>query len=215
MQMVQLMKRKVFFFIFTLMQLMAMPVSAQSAAEVWVDKAIEKLQNKGTEITFRINEEGVRISGKLLMEGKKFLYDTEDIKIWSDGTTQWTLQLGSGYNELYINTPTLEEQQLINPYLLLSTCKDRFTIADKGQKNLNGKFTHMIQLQAIDESSELGNINIYIAEDGSISLIEPVMPDDRTYKIEIRSMRNGLTFPKDTFTYQSKEYPADEVIDLR
>ena len=215
MQMVQLMKRKVFFFIFTLMQLMAMPVSAQSAAEVWVDKAIEKLQNKGTEITFRINEEGVRISGKLLMEGKKFLYDTEDIKIWSDGTTQWTLQLGSGYNELYINTPTLEEQQLINPYLLLSTCKDRFTIADKGQKNLNGKFTHMIQLQAIDESSELGNINIYIAEDGSISLIEPVMLDDRTYKIEIRSMRNGLTFPKDTFTYQSKEYPADEVIDLR
>ena len=213
--MVQLMKRKVFFFIFTLMQLMAMPVSAQSAAEVWVDKAIEKLQNKGTEITFRINEEGVRISGKLLMEGKKFLYDTEDIKIWSDGTTQWTLQLGSGYNELYINTPTLEEQQLINPYLLLSTCKDRFTIADKGQKNLNGKFTHMIQLQAIDESSELGNINIYIAEDGSISLIEPVMLDDRTYKIEIRSMRNGLTFPKDTFTYQSKEYPADEVIDLR
>lgn len=215
MQMVQLMKRKVFFFIFTLMQLMAMPVSSQSAAEVWVDKAIEKLQNKGTEITFRINEEGVRISGKLLMEGKKFLYDTEDIKIWSDGTTQWTLQLGSGYNELYINTPTLEEQQLINPYLLLSTCKDRFTIEDKGQKSLNGKFTHVIQLQAIDESSELKNINIHIAEDGSISLIEPVMPDDRTYKIEIRSMRNGLTFPKDTFTYQSKEYPADEVIDLR
>jgi hypothetical protein len=28
-------------------------------------------------------------------------------------------------------------------------------------------------------------------------------------------MRNGLTFPKQTFTYSEKAFPADEVIDMR
>lgn len=200
---------------FVLMLFIAMPASAQDTAEVWLGKATEKLQNKGTEIAFRINEEGVRISGKLLMDGQKFIYDTEEMKIWYDGTTQWTLQMGNGYNELYINNPTPEEQQAINPYQLLSSYKDNFTATDGGEKSLNGKLAHMVKLHANDESAELESINIYIANDGTLSLLELVAPDDRAYKIEVRSMRNGLTFPKDTFTYSEKDYPADEVIDMR
>jgi hypothetical protein len=200
---------------FALMIFVALPSSAQGTAEVWLNKATEKLQNKGTEVTFRINEEGIRISGKLLMDGQKFLYDTEEMKIWYDGTTQWTMQMGNGYNELYINNPTSEEQQAINPYMLLSSYKDNFSATDGGEKNLSGKFTHMVQLQANDESSELSNINVYIMSDGTLSLLEFIAPDGHPYKIEVRSMRNGLTFPKDTFIYPAKEYPADEVIDLR
>lgn len=193
----------------------AMPTFAQGTAEVWLGKATEKLKNKGTEIAFRINEEGIRISGKLLMDGQKFIYDTDEMKIWYDGTTQWTLQMGSGYNELYINNPTLEERQTINPYLLLSSYKDNFTATDGGEKNINGKLAHMVKLQANDESAELERINIYITNDGTLSLLELIAPDDRAYKIEVRSMRNGLTFPKDTFTYSAKDHPADEVIDMR
>ncbi len=200
---------------FALMIFVALPSSAQGTAEVWLNKATEKLQNKGTEVTFRINEEGIRISGKLLMDGQKFLYDTEEMKIWYDGTTQWTMQMGNGYNELYINNPTSEEQQAINPYMLLSSYKDNFSATDGGEKNLSGKLTHMVQLQANDESSELSNINVYIMSDGTLSLLEFIAPDGHPYKIEVRSMRNGLTFPKDTFTYPAKDYPADEVIDLR
>ena len=48
-----------------------------------------------------------------------------------------------------------------------------------------------------------------------LTSLEFVASDKATHKIDIRSMRNGLTFPKDTFTYPEKEYPADEVIDMR
>lgn len=198
-----------------LMMLATLPVSAQGAAEVWLNKATEKLQNKGSEIVFRINEEGMRISGKLLMDGPRFIYDAENMKIWYDGTTQWTMQMGGGYNELYINTPSLEEQQIINPYLLLTTYKEHFTATDGGEQNHNGKLTHLVKLKANDESQEPSDINIYIANDGTLSSLEIVAPDGHLFKIEIRSMRNGLTFPKGTFTYQEKEYPADEVIDMR
>lgn len=202
-------------FALALMMFSAVSISAQGTAEIWLDKATEKFQNKGVEIVFRINEEGMHISGKLLMQGQKFCYDTEQMKIWYDGATQWTMQMGHGYNELYINTPTPEEQRIINPYLLLTEYKDNFTITDGGEKNYNGKFVHMIRLKAHDENQEPSDINVYIANDATLSSIEFIAPDENLYKIEIRSMRNGLTFPKDTFTYHSEDYPADEVIDMR
>lgn len=201
--------------IIALMTIAVMPVSAQGTAEAWLDKATEKLQNKGVEMAFRINEEGIRISGKLLIEGEKFTYDTEEMKIWYDGTTQWTLQTGSGYNELYVNNPTLEEQQSINPHLLLSNYRSHFTVTDGGEKSHLGKTLHLVKLEPNDESIGVENINIYIANDGTLAAIEFIPTNGTTYKIDVRSMQTGLTFPKGTFTYPEKTYPADEVIDLR
>ena len=196
------------------LMLIALPSAAQGAAEVWLDKATEKFKNKGAEISFRINEEGIRLSGKLLIDGEKFFYDSDEMKIWYDGTTQWTLQMGNGYNELYINNPTPEEQQNINPYILLSNYKERFTIADGGRKD-NGKPVHKVIMTPNDKNQTPASINVFLDSDATLTSLEFVASDKATHKIDIRSMRNGLTFPKDTFTYPEKEYPADEVIDMR
>ena len=193
----------------------ASPLSAQGVAEVWLNKAAEKLRNKGTEIMFRIHEDGINISGKLLMDGEKFLYDTDEMKIWFDGITQWTLQLGGDYNELYINNPTIEEQRSINPYLLLNIYKEHFTVVDGGEKTNNGKPTHMVTLKPYNENLEGTSFNVYITSDGSLALLELEVSDGQFYKIDIRSMRNGLTFAKETFTYSAKDFPADEIIDMR
>ena len=198
-----------------LMMLPIVPAAAQGVAEVWLNKAVEKLQNKGTEIAFRINEEGMRFSGKLLMEGQKFAYNTDEMKIWYDGTTQWTLQQQSGYNEVYINTPTIEELQNISPYLLLSSYKEHFTATDGGEKVLNGKPCHRVTLEAINEKQELSSIDIYIHSDGSLAALEFTTSIGHPYTVEVRTVRNGLTFSKDLFTYPEKEFPADEVIDMR
>ena len=200
----------------TLFVLVLIPstLSAQGVAEIWLNKATEKFKNKGSEISFRINEEGIRLSGKLLIDGERFFYDTEEMKIWYDGTTQWTLQMGSGYNELYINNPTPEEQQNINPYILLSNYKEHFTIADGGRKD-NGKPVHKIIMTPKDMSLAPASINVFLDSDAMLTSLEFIASDEATYKIEVRSMRNGLTFPKDTFTYPEKEFPADEIIDMR
>ncbi len=200
----------------TLFVLVLIPstLSAQGVAEIWLNKATEKFKNKGSEISFRINEEGIRLSGKLLIDGERFFYDTEEMKIWYDGTTQWTLQMGSGYNELYINNPTPEEQQNINPYILLSNYKEHFTIADGGRKD-NGKPVHKIIMTPKDMSQAPASINVFLDSDAMLTSLEFIASDEATYKIEVRSMRNGLTFPKDTFTYPEKEFPADEIIDMR
>lgn len=195
--------------------LFAQSISAQGTAEIWLNKAISQFHNKGTEVTFRINEEGFHISGKLLMEGDSYHFDTEEMKVWFDGTTQWTMQYDDDYSELYISNPSPEDQQSINPYLLLKNYKKRFTLSDGSEKVISGTPIHEVILTAKDDDQELDGLKVYIKSDGTIAALRLIFPDERVYKIEVRSMRNGLTFPKQTFTYSATAFPADEVIDMR
>lgn len=195
--------------------LLSLPLSAQGAAEVWLNKAIALFQNKGTEVTFRTIEEDFHISGKLLMEGNSYYFDTEEMRIWFDGTTQWTMQYDDEFSELYISNPTLEEQQSINPYLLLKNYKNHFIAQDGSESTISGKPVHEVILTAKDDEQELSSLHVYIKSDGNIAALTLVFADDRECKIEVRAMRGGLTFPKQTFTYSAKAFPADEVIDMR
>ena len=201
---------------FTLLLLCCtLTVSAQGTAEVWTNKAVSLLQNKGVEVSFRLNEDGYHLNGKLLMEGDSYHFDAEEMKIWFDGTTQWTMQYTDDYSELYISTPTVEEQQSINPYLLLKNYKKHFTAHDGSEKSIAGKLVHEVILTAKDNQQAIKGLRVYIKSDGHIEALTLIFPDEHEYKIEVRNMRNGLTFPKQTFTYSEKTYPADEVIDMR
>lgn len=190
-------------------------VLAQGTADVWLQKASSVLQNKGVEIAFRINDDDFRVSGKLLMYGDSYLFDSPDMKIWFDGTTQWTLQTDGDYSELYISNPAIEDQQSINPYLLLKNYQKSFTATDDGDKTINGQLLHKVALAAKDTRQELAGLNVYLKENGELAAMTLIFPDEREVKIGVRSLRNALTFPKGTFTYSEKEYPADEVIDMR
>lgn len=190
-------------------------VLAEGVADIWLGRAIAQIQNKGVEINFRINDDGTRINGHLLMEGSNYYFGTDEMKIWFNGTTQWTLQANSDYSELYINEPTLEEQQSINPYLLLKDYQERYTATDGGDKTISGILLHEVQLKAKDPQQEISSLNIYLKSTGELAAIRLFLPNSSSYKIDIRSIRSGLTFPKQTFTYDSKAHPADEVIDLR
>lgn len=207
--------KRIKLFIISFATLFAQSISAQGTAEVWLNKAVDQLHRKGVEIAFRINEEGFNISGKLLMEGDSYLFDTEEMKVWFDGTTQWTMQFDDEYSELYISNPTPEDQQSINPYLLLKNYKERFTIRDGSEKVINGSPIHEVILTAKNDDQELDGLKVYIKSDGTIAALRLIFPDEREYKVEVRSMRNGLTFPKNSFTYSASAYPADEVIDMR
>ena len=80
---------------------------------------------------------------------------------------------------------------------------------------LDGMVTHKVTLQAKDDSQNQGGVNIFINSDATIAAIEFVASDNTIYKIEVRSINNGLTFAKGTFTFTADNYVVDEVIDMR
>lgn len=193
----------------------ATSVMAQGSADVWLQRASSILQQKGVEIAFRINDDDFRMNGKLLMHGDSYLFDSPDMKIWFDGTTQWTLQIDGDFSELYISNPAIEDQQSVNPYLLLKNYQKSFTATDGGDKTINGQLLHKVMLTAKDTRQELAGLNVYLKGNGELAAMTLIFPDEREVKIGVRSLRNGLTFPKGTFTYSETEYPVEEVIDMR
>lgn len=190
-------------------------VGAQNVAEVWLGKTAALFQNKGVELRFRLNEEGVRTNGRFLMEGEKFCFDTDDMKIWFDGTTLWTLQNDISYSELYISNPTDEELRSINPYMLLQTFDEYFLPVDEGDRNVGDEWLHVISLVPKTSQQDLSKMVFYLTASGEPKIVDLVLAENREYRIEIRAFRNGLTFSQHTFTYREKEYPANEVIDMR
>ena len=192
-----------------------MPIYSQTSAEQWLEKASTLFKNKGIEVSFLLNENGVRLNGKLIMEGNSYLFDTDEMKVWFDGQTQWTLQVSPSFTELYISEPTLEDQQSINPYLLLDSYKKNFKVSlGESQTSKTGAI-HEIILTAQNTQQDLSSLSIYMKNNGEPTALTLHFPDERVYQITVRSFRNGLTFPKDKFTYSSKAYPTDEIIDMR
>ena len=88
-------------------------------------------------------------------------------------------------------------------------------LMDGGEKNFNGKLVHQVKLTANDNTYELNSVNVYILSDGTLAALEIITTDGIPYEIEVRSMRNGLTFPKGTFIFPSDNYKVDETIDMR
>lgn len=184
----------------------------ESEADFLLNQAASLFKQKGTEVRFRIDEEGVNISGKLLMEGNKFHFDTNEMQVWFDGKTQWTVQHSSGISEIYIAEPTPAEQQSVNPYLLLSNYKDSFSARLVQKQRGIGE----VILNAVDDKQELKAVNLSIKEGGELKQLVLTFPDEREYHVHVLSFRNGLTFQKNTFTLPEAELKkASEVIDMR
>lgn len=190
-----------------------MQASAQdSTAEKLLAQAASLFQQKGAEVRFLIEEEGININGKLLMEGNKFHFDTNEMQVWFDGKTQWTAQHSSDITEVYISEPTPAEQQSVNPYLLLSHYKEAFSTHLGSKKG----GVQEVLLRALNEKQELKLVNLNIKDNGELKQLTLTFPDERVYHVHILSFRNGLTFQKSTFSIPDAELKkANEVIDMR
>lgn len=204
-------------FLSALVLIAALPfsLSAQSSSEAdeWLARAAARFGDKGVEIHFTINEENAKIMGKLMMQDGRFFFDTNEMKVWFDGKTQWTLQSSPNeYTEVYIAEPSPSDQQSINPYVLLSNYKNHFMALMGAQ----AKGSQEIILKASDKKQELKSIRIYLKDNGEIRDLRLIFPDEREYNIHIRTFHNGLTIPSSTFVIPSpKINEANEVIDMR
>ena len=102
-----------------------------------LDKSIELLQAKeGLQVDFRMTLEDVTTDCKYYAEGRRFYYDSEEVKAWYDGTDLWVYVKQSG--EVNLSTPHKEDLMEINPLLNLEGVrKNAFSLTKKREgKNI-------------------------------------------------------------------------------
>lgn len=195
-----------------------LPVQAQKAQDI-LDKTAGKLKNSGgieavfEATAFKGTKETGSASGRIKVKGNKFKIESNSLTTWFDGKTQWTLLAGS--DEVNVSTPTAAELQAINPYSFINIYKKGYT-ATLTKASYEGKSVHEVRLVATSKKSSMQKI---------LLTIDPttLMPLSVRFKnakgdwtrIRVRSIKTGRKFADAVFTFDAKQHPGIEIIDLR
>ncbi len=168
-----------------------------------------------TEFTLSVGQKNAvnsqSMSGKFIMQGKKFHIDSDIVKVWYDGKTQWGLNTEA--NEVSITEPTEQELIETNPLTILgaykSKCNTRFSktksarydIVELVSKVKNDNFT-LIEVR-IDKVSK-NPFSVAVTEkNGNISLLT------------LTNYQKGIKVTDSDFIFDKLKFKGVIVNDLR
>jgi outer membrane lipoprotein-sorting protein len=215
------MKRLLYILLTTLFVLSLKAQTTQETAKQILDNTAAAFRtNGGIKINFTVrivskNPSSREIQGAIQLKGEKFLLKTNDAVTWFDGKTQWSYWIENG--EVNITTPTAEELQSINPYTLLSLYRNGFEYKQGTRVQFQGKPVYEIILKAVAKSEhDVSNIRLYIAKES----YQPVymlteQREGNWSEITVTSYQNRQKYEDTLFTFDKKNYPGVEIIDLR
>ncbi|KAA6345541.1 hypothetical protein EZS27_006899 [termite gut metagenome] len=214
--------KRTFYFLLTT-ALFILPLEAQTeqkATKNILDNMVAAFHaNGGTKADFTVkvsqkNQPPTEFQGTLQLKGEKFLLKTDQVTIWFDGKTQWSYW--DSTNEINITTPTSEELQSINPYALLSVYQKGFEYKTGTLTHFQGKSVYEIILTAMDKKQEISSIRLYIAKD-TYQPVYIMMEQQGGNSSEITIIRYQIKqrYDDTVFTFNKKQYPDIEIIDLR
>ena len=192
---------------------LAMPVVAQTSARDILQRAAETFRRSGgVSASFAIHSPEGNSTGFIRLKGEKFVLEAGGMTTWFDGHTQWTYLPES--DEVNISVPTDEELQTLNPYAWLS-------LYDRGYdvKLLPAESSARYKVEMVARSAEaqVSRVVLWLERSGlqpvkfALTLSGSVEPT----VITVRDYRTEQAYPDALFTFDPREYPTAEVIDLR
>lgn len=193
-------------------------VAYSQTADV-LDKSIERLQAKeGLQVGFRMTLEDVTTDCKYYAEGRRFYYDSEEVKAWYDGTDLWVYVKQSG--EVNLSTPHKEDLMEINPLLNLEGVRKNAFSLTKKREGKNTRVTAVPRTKGKNRyDGSLARLEALIAPDGrpislrleEKGLMEPVL-------IEVTRFEEGQfkeLKDRSFFKYTPEKIKGATLIDLR
>lgn len=210
-------------FIFSvLIALLTLPAFAQQQvqAKVVLDRAAAAFRNAGgvkAGFEVKVFSRGGFVGetgGVIQLKGEKFKLKTADVVTWFDGKTQWSYLADS--DEVNVSNPTPAELQSLNPYALLQLYQQGYVCRLGATKSFRGKPVYEVNLTAVNRTQEPERMAVVIAKDTFRPLFVTVEQRDKSRsEITITSYQTGQKYADALFTFDKKQYPQAEIIDLR
>ena len=201
--------KKLSIFLVLMMACLTSGAQNSSLARKVLDKTAAIINNKdGASANFSMTSKKYgSVSGTIAIKGYMFHAATSDAIVWYNGKTQWSYLKKT--NEVNVNTPTEAQQMRMNPYKFITMYKKGYNmgITDKGSN-------YWIHLTAQNKSGTVQEFYICV--------------NKKTYKLSQIRMRQGSEWTDISisnfktkklsnalFTFNAKDFPSAEVIDLR
>ena len=207
-----------------LIALLSLPVIAQqqqSQAKVVLEKTAEAFKKAGgvrVDFTLKAVNDGHlegRENGIIQLKGEKFMLKTSETTTWFDVKTQWSYMVRN--DEVNVSNPTQEELQQINPYTFLYMYQKGFSYKLGATKMYRGKAVWEVVLTARDKKQELERITLFVTKDTyePLYILLQQRGQQTRNEITITSYQTKQNYADQVFTFDKKQYPNAEVIDLR
>lgn len=187
----------------------SMAQSNPAQARAILDKTSKVIGHKsGVSASFTLNNSTTgNVSGTIAVKGGKFNARTPQAIVWFNGKTQWTYMKKN--NEVNISTPTQAQQQMMNPYTFINVYKTGYKMSST---KAGGSYeVHLVaqnQKRSIQEMYVMVNSKTYVPSRVKMK------HNGRWYTVTISNFSTKKQ-PDSLFTFNSKDYPSAEVIDLR
>jgi outer membrane lipoprotein-sorting protein len=170
-----------------------------------LDKVSDRISvSKGFTASFTISSSKFNNSGTISVKGNKFCARTPNATMWYDGKTQWVYNKKA--DEVNISHPSASSQQSMNPYTFVNLYKKGYTItstdvASGTQVHLVGKGKSISEMYIlVDKSYNIKEIKFY--------------QKGNWVTIHISNLKNQ-SLDDTVFTFNAKDFPKAEIIDLR
>lgn len=148
-----------------------------------------------------------KISGTIAVKGNKFHAKTSAATVWFNGKTQWTYMKKT--QEVNVTTPTQAQQMSMNPYTFINLYKTGYnmTLTQNAQ-------SYEVHLTAQNKKRTVQELYISINKKSYVpSRIK--MRQNSTWSTITVSNFKAKNQPNSLFTFNQKDFPQAEVIDLR
>ncbi|MCR4592020.1 MAG: hypothetical protein K5672_02565 [Bacteroidaceae bacterium] len=197
--------------------LMSIGCMGQNAKQI-LDATASKIKKMGdvkasfTATTFNGTTEQASTKGTMMLQGKKMQLSTDDMKMWYNGKTQWSMMPESG--EVNVSTPTEREMANMNPYSFINMYKKGYKM-DVRQTKLRGKDVYEVHLVARYAGSNAQEMYVDVTKDDYTPLCVRVRQDNSWNRVSIHSLQGNQHFKDTDFEFPKGEFPNVEIIDLR
>lgn len=198
--------------------LTAYTVKAQNA-EAILDKSSLKLKNSGgisasfSATIFNKKHAESNTTGNIDILGNKVKLQSAAGTTWYDGKTRWVLQ--NSNSEVYISSPTTEEKQMLNPYSFMNMYKTGYSLSSKAV-TYSGQSAFEVSLKAKSKKQEIQVLLVTISQLNSMPLcIRFRQSSGKWIRIQINNISAKHNWPASHFTFNEKDHPRLEIVDLR
>lgn len=177
-----------------------------SEARKLLDKAVAKANiNKGATANFSITapKMGTR-TGSITIKGNRFLAKTSAAIMWYNGKTQWVYNTKS--DEVNVSNPNTAQQQSMNPYTFINLYKQGYTMSLTNAAS--GKEIHLV-----GKGKSISEMYILIDKNNTIKQVK-MLQKGQWMTINISNFKTA-SVSDNIFTFNQKDYPKAEIIDLR
>ena len=161
----------------------------------------------GASASFTMSNSSVgNVSGVISIKGNKFNARTPQMTVWYNGKTQWTYMKKT--NEVNISIPTQAQQQMMNPYTFINIYKSGYNMTATRGKN------DEVHLVAQNKAKSISEMYITINHKTGVPSQVKMKHKGKWSIIKISNFSTKKLSDR-IFTFNTKDYPTAEIIDLR